>query len=336
MSNPRASVVIPAYNAAKTIEATLKSLFDQTTRDFEIVVVDDGSQDETPSMCRNLQCVSPIPMTILRQGNKGEPGARNTGISVARGKYIIFLDADDLAERNYVARLLGGIESDNNVDIACCSFDLLYEDGTSKPRLLKSKRNKMTISGIEALKLLLKEKLEVWSGSAIYRHSLFNDYNVYFNESITMGEDIDFRWRAFYHARAVVLIPEILVHYVQHGSSITRAMDPNRFPPSSWLDPQGFLEYMKEQKEADESLLSLFVEFVVPLFTVRHMRNYILYGLDDLFWEALKDEAIKDTLRRGAKAFRYKPELSLKCVALLLAPRLFYKRYKSRNARKGS
>jgi len=326
MPKIKASVIIPAYNAASTIERTLKSLFSQSARDFEIIVVNDGSSDDTLDICKKMQKRSPVAMEVYHQSNMGGPSARNRGITLARGEYIIFLDADDLAEKDYVLRLMQAIESKPSIDIACCSYDLLYEDGSFKPRLITNKTK--ILRGRDALLLLLTEKLEVWSGSAIYRRSMLIGFKIYFDESISMGEDIEFRWRAFYHARDVALIPEVLVHYVQHNSSITRALDPKRFPPSSWLDPQKFLDYLEACGEKNERLIFALQNYVMPRFAVRRFRNYVAYGIEDVFWRNLDDKEMRHTLKRGFKSFMGNPELAFKCFLLLYIPKLFYKQYK--------
>ena len=326
MSKIKVSVIIPAYNAASTIERTLKSLFSQSSRDFEIIVVNDGSSDDTLDICKKMQKRSPVVMEVYHQLNRGGPSARNKGISLARGEYIIFLDADDLAEKDYVLKLMQAIESKPSIDIACCSYDLLYEDGSFKPRLITN-RNKI-LSGRDALLSLLTEKLEVWSGSAIYRRSMLIGFKIYFDESISMGEDIEFRWRAFYHARDVAIIPEVLVHYVQHGSSITRALDPKRFPPSSWLDPRKFLDYLEACEEKDERLIFALQNYVMPKFAVRRFRNYVAYGIEDLFWRNLDDKEMRHMLKRGFNSFMRSPELAFKCFLLLCFPKVFYHHYK--------
>lgn len=326
MKCPRVSVVIPAYNAAATIRGTLNSFFSQSFRDFEIIVVNDGSTDRTYEICELLKKDSPAPLHVYIQPNRGGANARNRGIELSQGKYIIFMDADDIVEKDFIQKLVNAIESKSIVDIACCSFDLLYEDGRSKPRIIKSA--KKVLSGKEALNHLLREELEVWSGSAMYSRYLLTRFNVFFDEDVIMGEDIDFRWRAFYHARQVALVPDILVHYIQHSSSITRALDPNRFPPSSWLDPRKFLDYLKTYGETDKNLFLVIRNSVMPLFTVRKLRNYILYNIEDLFWETLNDENVRHTLKRGMVLFARNPELALKCFLLLYFPKIFYKQYK--------
>lgn len=93
MSQPLISVVIPAYNAAKTLKTTVQSVFDQTVQDFEIIIVDDGSKDNTVEVANSI---GDPRVRVISQPNGGASAARNTGIEAAIGKYVAFLDADDL------------------------------------------------------------------------------------------------------------------------------------------------------------------------------------------------------------------------------------------------
>jgi glycosyltransferase involved in cell wall biosynthesis len=328
MTDTKASVVIPAYNAARTLPRTVESLFLQTAESFEIIIVDDGSSDETPEICKTLQKDSPFPVKVLRQQNRGECAARNRGIESAEGEYIIFLDADDVAEREYVDKLVEAVENDPACDIACCSFDLLYKDGSSRTRLLPCKKSGEMLDGRVALIKLLKEKLDVWSGSGLYRRSCLIEKGVFFDETLMMGGDTEFRWRAFYHARKVALVKDVLVHYVQHDASVTRSFDPGRFPPSSWLDPANFLEYLAELGEDGKELFSLLRNEVVPRYSIRRLRNYVLYGLKDRFWQDLAEDTTKEVLRRGEKMVAVAPDPAFKCFLALHFPRVFYNRYK--------
>jgi len=279
----KTSVIIPAYNAERTISETLRSLLAQTARDFEIVIVDDGSTDKTPEICRRFQEDSPVAIRLFTQRNKRQSAARNLGIKKAEGGYVVFLDSDDLAEKEFIEKLVRAVGTDPEIDISYCSYSLLYQDGRTKPRKLPSRPGKRTLPGREALIGLLEENLEVWSGSALYRRSVLVENNVFYDEKMTMGQDIDFRWRAFYHAGKVYLEPDILVHYVQHDLSVTRAFDPVRFPPSSWIDPALFQRYIEDYNDEDERLGYVLRNMVVPRFLLRRLRNYVFYGLNDFF-----------------------------------------------------
>jgi glycosyltransferase involved in cell wall biosynthesis len=111
---PRVSVIIPAYNAARTIEQTLVSVFSQTFREFEVIVVDDGSTDDTPSILARR----PDRLRVLRKGNEGRPAAaRNLGVKAARGEYLAFLDADDTWHADKLALQVAALDRDPAVGL---------------------------------------------------------------------------------------------------------------------------------------------------------------------------------------------------------------------------
>src|SRR5262245_29967240 len=109
--NPAVSVIIPAYNVASYITDTLESVFAQTYRDFETIVVNDGSTDHTESR------ITPFRSRIvyLSKPNGGVHSARNAGLKAAHGRYIAFLDSDDMWLPHYLEAMLGLIESDSRI-----------------------------------------------------------------------------------------------------------------------------------------------------------------------------------------------------------------------------
>ncbi|MBX5068883.1 glycosyltransferase family 2 protein [Rhizobium lentis] len=108
MSGIPVAVVIPAYNAGDFVAQTLQSVIDQTHKALEIIVVDDGSTDETASICRRFAAADPR-IQILSTENRGVAAARNTGIEASKADYIAFLDADDLWHPTYVERMLSAL-----------------------------------------------------------------------------------------------------------------------------------------------------------------------------------------------------------------------------------
>jgi glycosyltransferase involved in cell wall biosynthesis len=100
---PAFSIIIPAYNAAPTLEATLRSVDAQTDQDFEVVVVDDGSTDGTGDLAERL-CAG-RGWQVVRQANAGLPAARNAGLRAARGRWMALLDSDDLYLPGFLARM---------------------------------------------------------------------------------------------------------------------------------------------------------------------------------------------------------------------------------------
>lgn len=110
---PLISVVIPAYNAAKFLHASLRSVLEQDYRPLEIIVVDDGSTDETAELARSFR---PL-VLLLVQPHTGAGAARNTGVAAARGRLLAFLDADDLWTPQAPARLANALSRDPHLDL---------------------------------------------------------------------------------------------------------------------------------------------------------------------------------------------------------------------------
>ncbi len=117
MAAPAFSVIVPAYNAARTLPATLASIAAQTDTDYEVVVVDDGSSDDTAALAERLLTQG----HVHSQANRGLPGARNAGIGRAQGRWVALLDADDLWLPDYLARMRRLLEGGGeDVGVAYC------------------------------------------------------------------------------------------------------------------------------------------------------------------------------------------------------------------------
>ncbi len=113
---PKASIIVPAFNVSETLPQTLKSLLNQTFEDFEIVVVDDGSSDDTAQITRAFGADTRVKLILQR--NRGLAGARNTGIAEARGEYIGFCDADDLWQPKKLANHIAHLENAPEVGLS--------------------------------------------------------------------------------------------------------------------------------------------------------------------------------------------------------------------------
>ena len=114
-SVPQVSVVIPAYNASKYIAETLETALNQRFRSFEIIVVDDGSTDDTHAIVEKYHDRGVV---LLRQSNSGIGAARNRALPVARGEFVALLDSDDLWEPDYLHTIIGFLDLNPEVSIA--------------------------------------------------------------------------------------------------------------------------------------------------------------------------------------------------------------------------
>ena len=140
-ASPILSIVIPAYNVAPYIEAAVNSALDQTLRDIEVIVVDDGSTDATPKILDKIQRArGDARLRIIRQPNGGLSAARNTGIRNARGAFIGFLDSDDIWAPQKAELQVGLMQADETIGISFSYSEYLTEDGRRTGSILFAER----------------------------------------------------------------------------------------------------------------------------------------------------------------------------------------------------
>ena len=222
-SAPELSVIIPAYNASKTIIKALTSLTDQTVSPdrWEIIVVDDGSNDDTRSLCARLAEDHPN-VRVVNQPNGDVSAARNRGISLARGRWISFVDSDDCVTRDYVQAMLS-----TAVDADYVIFDHIDGDCASgKPWLKPWFDREVDIS--QVLLWICDNRLNTpWDKR--FSLSLIRDHGIRFPEGIHMGEDLLFNYRYARQASSAYISARPVYRYVANDQSLTRkAVKPSR------------------------------------------------------------------------------------------------------------
>jgi len=128
------SVVVPAFNAEAFVGEALQSVIAQTHKPLEVIVVDDGSTDNTASIVQAISSDAPFPVTLVRQSNKGLPAARNAGIRRAKGKWIAFLDADDVWKPNHLLTFVQHPPGDETYGLLCTDAYTFSDDATTQKK----------------------------------------------------------------------------------------------------------------------------------------------------------------------------------------------------------
>lgn len=128
---PRVSVIIPVFNKAKWIEETLMSVVCQSYKDWECIIIDDGSTDNSLDVVYNFTNKHPGVWKIITQSNRGQCVARNRGIEESSGEYIAFLDGDDCWSENKLEVQVSMLSENKNASLVICPY-LIYEEGVSK------------------------------------------------------------------------------------------------------------------------------------------------------------------------------------------------------------
>nr|WP_272885265.1 glycosyltransferase family 2 protein [Corynebacterium phoceense] len=206
------SIIVPAYNVAEYIESCLNSLLAQTHEEIEVVVVDDGSTDQTAAVCAAV-ARRDARVRVIAQPNAGVSAARNRGVQEARGKYVCFVDSDDAAHPDMVARLLAAL-STADAEIACAGyapFSASFEStelGSSAAQPL---------SGEEACAELLYQRIPNGPWAKMFARSVVGEEP--FNSDVRVGEDLLMNLDAMSQVEHVVVVDDALYGYRQHDAS---------------------------------------------------------------------------------------------------------------------
>lgn len=229
--NIKLTVVVPIYNVQSYLDITLKSLLMQSRNDFEVIIVDDGSEDESLSIAQKyIGNEDTINWRIKTKKNGGVSSARNEGISEAKGEYILFLDGDDYISHDLVECLYSYITNDT-LDIICWGYDdvdIYGETVRSYEENYDFVESKMT--GLKGLqRILIDKNMWIWTGSAAYRRDFLIEENLSYTEGCANAEDQEFLYKALSKARDLVFINKILSYYVQRDNSISNSYNIKRF-----------------------------------------------------------------------------------------------------------
>ncbi|WP_448912747.1 glycosyltransferase family 2 protein [Gemella sp.] len=217
------SIVIPVYNAEKYLEQCLNSIKNQTYKNFEVILVNDGSIDNSESICKTF-VESDTRFRYYLKANGGASSARNLGLDNAQGKYITFIDADDWVDENHLEVLINNIK-ENNSDMAVSSIKKFDNVSRFKFRVYSNQEkyllNYNKLNREEFLVILPKlihasnsYKIAV---SKLFKKELVTD--VRFDESIVYGEDLEFFFKIYNNISSISYVDEVTYIYRLHNES---------------------------------------------------------------------------------------------------------------------
>lgn len=203
---PKVSVIVPFFNVEKYIDRCLNSLINQTLRDIEIIVVNDGSEDNSKSIVERYM----PKIRYFEKENGGLSSARNYGMRYATGEYIAFLDSDDYIEKNMYEEMYKKAKEDN-ADLVECDFIWQWEE---KSKIKYDKRKKYK-SREEMMK---KPRVVAWN--KLIKREIIKKNNIKFPEGL-IYEDLEFFYKILPFVKKISYIEKFFVHYMQRESSIS-------------------------------------------------------------------------------------------------------------------
>lgn len=216
------SVIVPVYNTEKYLERCIKSIVLQTYSDWELLLIDDGSTDNSGIICLQY-AEKDSRIKYFHQENAGASAARNRGITSAKGDYIYFLDSDDVAHKNLLETAVSFME-DNNPDLLYFNTQSLSEDGEGywnipvEEGLFELSDYTQWLDFVLFKYLNFKINFAVWN--KLYRTSIIKSNSIFFDEGVSMGEDIGFNLKYFFYVKKVLGISQVLHQYWKRSGSI--------------------------------------------------------------------------------------------------------------------
>lgn len=224
---PVVTIIVPVYNAGQYLGRCIDSLLNQTynkSDNLDIIVIDDGSSDNT-QMVGESYAKAHSNVNYYRTDHVGVSSARNYGLDLARGKYVMFTDGDDYAEREYVEKMVHELEADDNMIMSVCSYNrIIWNRSYSVEHLIPS--------GIRTSRDYLVDTLKnpghhyfgvVWN--KIFRMDIIRELGLKFKDYITLGEDFVFGLEYLRHSGYVSVIDDKLYNYCYgHSDSLSRVL----------------------------------------------------------------------------------------------------------------
>lgn len=309
------SVIIPVYNVEKYLDQCVKSVLDQSYRNLEIILVDDGSIDKSGEICDHY-AESYKNVRVIHNNNQGPAASRRCGVENAKGSLVMFVDADDWIEKN-ILDVLSKEMKNSNADVVLCNFADIYNNGKiMKYQPFQEKAIECNSFAQSVHEIHGTRSISTGPWAKLYKKMLFK--NVDFREHVTIGEDYTMLLQVLKNASKVRMIKDVLYNRRLHGGNISRsgytmrhrlALD-NYFMVREGLIAS-FPEYQTE-------ILGYHMEYEMAVITAM-CRNRVFDS------EVIKK--LKDDLKRhmGTVVWKCKIPIYMKVCAIMIAysPSLF-------------
>ena len=212
------SIIVPIYKVEKYLERCVKSIVNQTYKNLEIILVDDGSPDSCPNICDEWK-IKDNRIIVIHKENGGLSDARNAGLKIATGKYIGFVDSDDFISEYFVEVLYRNLINTHS-DLIQCSYLTVDDNYLEKEKLISANINIKTFDTKNALQLLIEGKMfnqVVWN--KLYKKELFQEIHFEYDK---LNEDEFFTYLVFAKCSEITYIDLPLYYYQIRNESIMR------------------------------------------------------------------------------------------------------------------
>lgn len=312
MDSSLISVIVPVYNNAPYIDKCVNSIVRQTYKKIEIILIDDGSTDESGLKCEDWQGKDGR-IKVIHTENYGVSHARNIGLDISSGEYVSFIDSDDWVESNYYEEMIS-LFYDNNIDICCGGYLRTFNDGGTQ-KVFKY-LDKIVLSRERAMLEMFKYKYNTKGFSwelcdKLIKKELLD--GIRFDESIYIGEDQLVMWKLMKKVKSFGYIPLLGYHYRVNINSAMHSADIEK--KITGLNVIKYI-YHDGVNENEKIQNMLFYQYIA--YTVRLMIEIIVQKKKSRYDELMREN--REVLRENIKKIMLKDiELNIKIKTFLLS-----------------
>lgn len=244
------SVIVPVFNAEIYLCSCVNSILKQTYRDFELLLIDDGSTDQSAKICDDFQNKD-TRIKVIHNKNHGVSYSRNTGLLLAKGKFIAFCDADDMYEKGYLQKLVDAAEN-QAADIVICNYSYFCQTGV---KTVSNKPSGFIEKDEIYRRIFIDNTIGGFVWNKLFRKRLIED--IKFDLNMQICEDTFFLCKALKNAKKVYFIGNSLYRYRLHNSSVMASV-------RNMFTTEGDLKYaIVYDRLIDENIIpKLYVHYV--------------------------------------------------------------------------
>lgn len=278
------SVIVPVYNAEKYVKRCIDSILNQTYKNLEVVLVNDGSTDKSGYIC-DMYAKSDDRIKVVHQLNKGVCVARNTGIKESSGEYILFIDSDDWIEYNTLEILMNNVKFED-IDILIYGYKMEFiQKDNKKTKIVTPEKKfyKTVLDYLDDFNIYRTNGLFGYCWNKIYKADIIRKNKVFFEE-YAFAEDLYFNFKILPYCRDIKVINDSFYHYM-HQSEITLS------------------KVKKDEITAMNQIYDKTVEFLKKMnsyennkeyISTKYIENMMSYILNDIFKSNYRVNKIKN------------------------------------------
>lgn len=218
------SVIVPVYRTEAYIEACIRSLCAQTRRDYEIILVDDGSPDRSAQLAEAILRQTDVRRKVIHTENRGVSAARNTGLQAAEGEWVIFVDSDDVVSPDFLTAYARLLQAAPDSDILSMGYTVCKAAG--EPFADADAAKTLRLTPEEAQQAFFDRTIRFLLPTLLLRRSFLTEHGIRFDEAVRYSEDVQFIWNCLaWNRKPVLHDPAARYRYVLHENSTMTGSD---------------------------------------------------------------------------------------------------------------